>query len=645
MEEEGDLEGLMTLPQVTCFEKSSGPGGVWRSDRQFGNGGDDDVTVTESNSESGESFDENSDTGSRVHGNSRGNMIDRSDEVFVTPSKGEKSSINVDDSASPSKTSEPPSTNMYEGLWINGMKEGMEFFDYTYDDHFHAPQPVFLRRKDVLEYFMARVTKHENIFQHVEFNTSVKSVVYDDSMEKFVIETESDFGETVAQYTFDKCIWSAGLNGKPKIIKDISDELTDFNGTIVHSSDMNALAENDEDHEGVKGKTILMVGDSYSAEDLALQCIKLGAEKIYITSRKASGSAIYMGAWPQEKVEILKYCTPYGVKDDGTNSTILCEGLWPEEGYGDREVENVSIVIFCTGYEPNMEMLDPSLRPYDKNYEVDGAEYFSMPSDWKMRDNCVTHLVGHVEPASDLELSSSYTQEKVYQRMLIDNPNMFFLGESTQYPLLEIDIGANMCMKRILGDEGFDTVPSKEEMKEKNKSYILELMHCVCNRYHHDANYKEAVNKLYDGDDALPKDHWIHDQLSDEYRQWCVESADYEMRILARDAADTKYPLNLGTMEKLNETGIELLHMTISDFYNHVNLRGSSMEEREWKTFRDADPSPFKSLFTGTQAVPLEDKWLQIKDEENEEVNVDESSCKDDFNRRATTKCIGVMSS
>ena len=33
LEAEGDTEGLATLPVVTCFERSSGPGGVWRSDR------------------------------------------------------------------------------------------------------------------------------------------------------------------------------------------------------------------------------------------------------------------------------------------------------------------------------------------------------------------------------------------------------------------------------------------------------------------------------------------------------------------------------------------------------------------------------------------------------------------------------------
>lgn len=33
---EGNEEALANLPTVTCFERASGPGGVWRPSRQFG---------------------------------------------------------------------------------------------------------------------------------------------------------------------------------------------------------------------------------------------------------------------------------------------------------------------------------------------------------------------------------------------------------------------------------------------------------------------------------------------------------------------------------------------------------------------------------------------------------------------------------
>ena len=101
MKEAGDAKGLMNLPRVTVFEKASAPGGVWRNIQNDADGKD------------------------RSNG----------------------------------------STNMYEGLWINAHKDGMEFFDYTFKDHFKTPQPVYLPRQQILEYVLARVTKHEDIFK------------------------------------------------------------------------------------------------------------------------------------------------------------------------------------------------------------------------------------------------------------------------------------------------------------------------------------------------------------------------------------------------------------------------------------------------------------------------------------------------
>ena len=43
---------------------------------------------------------------------------------------------------------------MYEGLWINGCKEALEYFDYTFDDHFQTAMPVFLPRSQVLGAWM-----------------------------------------------------------------------------------------------------------------------------------------------------------------------------------------------------------------------------------------------------------------------------------------------------------------------------------------------------------------------------------------------------------------------------------------------------------------------------------------------------------
>ena len=271
----------MNLPIISVFEKSSSPGGVWRSDR---------------------------------------NREDKTDP-------------NNNNDASP---------NMYEGLWINGHKDALEFFDYTFEDHFKTPQPVYLPRQQILEYMMARVTQHEDIFQDVLLNTNVESVTYDDALEQFVIVSQDKEGMTSKKY-FDKCIWARGSEGVPSIPPEVVEKLGQYKGQVVHSSAMDTLIGSDGKN-AVKGKRILLIGDSYSAEDLALQCIKLGAENIYFTSRELQGSASYMGSWPDGKVEMLIFAEVSGVKDDGTGKTIVFET--GDESHHVPDVEDVSIVIF-----------------------------------------------------------------------------------------------------------------------------------------------------------------------------------------------------------------------------------------------------------------------------------------------------------
>ena len=76
-----------------------------------------------------------------------------------------------------------------------------------------------------------------------------------------------------------------------------------------------------------------------------------------------------------------------------------------------------------------------------------------------------------------------------------------------------------------------------------------------------------------------------------------------------------KYPLQLlGPDGKLNDTGMNLYLILVQDGFNRFST-GYIEAERVWKTFRDADPSPFKSVFTGTTSVPLQGRWLEIGDD------------------------------
>jgi Predicted flavoprotein involved in K+ transport len=549
----GDTLALKKLPVVTVFEKSSSPGGVWRSDR---NKHAFDETTCNSNSDNAE---------------------------------------------------EGASTNMYEGLWINGHKEGMEFFDYTFEEHFKSPTPAYLPRQRILEYIMARVSLHEDIFQNVLFNTSVLSVTYDKEFEQFVVSAQNSHGKTTTQL-FDKCIWASGLNGKPRIPYDLLQKLKNFNGKIAHSSAMDRIASLTPcDHNNaVQGKRILMVGDSYSAEDLALQCIKLGAEKIYITTRTGEGSASYMGSWPENKVEMLWYSQIAGVKEDG--KTIMCDTL--NNDYAPACVNDISIIIFCTGYEPNLHFLDEELQPWKKHEDcgVWCLEDFGENSEtWRMKENAMTEALGHVAPSKELELNSDYIVENSYRRVLIKNPSMMFIYEQTSYPLLEIDVAAWLSLAYITGEL---PIPTEEEMVERNKRELLDSMHELSVRYEIDNNFSAAWC-------ALPSDHWSNDTSCSKYRSYLDEYNSYEIRILARDMKDAKYPLQLGDIHNLNTSGLKLLKMLCDDCIGRYTLSKCDGETKKWKTFRDIDPTPFRSLVTDMASVPLKGKWLEIDDDGN----------------------------
>lgn len=319
LEEEGNRAALATLPDVTCFERSSSPGGVWRSERGEERGCGKSIT-------------------------------------------------------------------MYEALWMNGPKECLEFFDYTFDEHFGCAMPTHLPRKLFLEYMLARCTKdNPRFFEDVKFNTSVESVIYDEEKRKFVIQTldhksQSDLVECTL---FDKCIWAAGINGKPNIPKTIHAVLFSggFKGTVIHSAEVGPIFD-----QCARGKKILMIGDNYSAEDLALMAVKLGADSIDICSRSGEGVACNTGSWPQDRVDIHEMYLPTKVTKDGYGVII-------SNGEEKITLNNIETVIFCTGYAPNMDMLDKSLKP---NFEGPYFSNYSFPKDWKMSKNPLSKEFGDI---------------------------------------------------------------------------------------------------------------------------------------------------------------------------------------------------------------------------------------------------------
>jgi hypothetical protein len=114
-------------------------------------------------------------------------------------------------------------------------------------------------------------------------------------------------------------------------------------------------------------------------------------------------------------VEVLRLMLPIGVTDDGNR--ILCgmnnekdnkEEEEEEESSSDGsqnastvKVTDVSIVIFCTGYNPNMDFLDTDLKSWWWP-----APAWSLPDGWRMEKKSPSAALGTVKPSTELKSES-----------------------------------------------------------------------------------------------------------------------------------------------------------------------------------------------------------------------------------------------
>ena len=70
---------------------------------------------------------------------------------------------------------EPVHGSMYRYLWSNGPKEGLEFADYTFEEHFGKPIASYPPRAVLFDYIEGRVKK-AGVRDYIQFNTIVRDV-------------------------------------------------------------------------------------------------------------------------------------------------------------------------------------------------------------------------------------------------------------------------------------------------------------------------------------------------------------------------------------------------------------------------------------------------------------------------------------
>lgn len=230
------------------------------------------------------------------------------------------------------KDGEPCHGSMYRYLWSNGPKEGLEFADYSFDEHFGQEIASYPPRAVLFDYIEGRVKK-AGVRDWIRFNNVVRDVSYDDASGKFTVtarDSEKD-AETVEEY--DHVIVASGHFSVPNVPEYPG--FDGFNGRILHAHDFRDARE-------FEGKNILIMGSSYSAEDIGSQCWKYGAKSIVSCYR--SGPMGY--DWPDNWDEV-----PALDRVEGRTAH-----------FSDGTSREVDAIILCTGYKHHFNFLPDDLR-------------------------------------------------------------------------------------------------------------------------------------------------------------------------------------------------------------------------------------------------------------------------------------------
>lgn len=227
---------------------------------------------------------------------------------------------------------EPVHSSMYRYLWSNGPKEGLEFADYSFEEHFGKQIASYPPRAVLFDYIEGRVLK-AGIRDWIRFNTPVRFVRYNESDETFTITAHDQDKDSTYEETFDYVICASGHFTTPNVPH--YEGFEDFKGRILHAHDFRDACE-------FEGKDLLLLGSSYSAEDIGSQCWKYGAKSITTSYRSAPMDF----KWPDNWDEV-----PALVKMDGKTAH-----------FKDGTTREVDAIILCTGYKHFFNFLPDDLR-------------------------------------------------------------------------------------------------------------------------------------------------------------------------------------------------------------------------------------------------------------------------------------------
>ncbi len=289
----------------------------------------------------------------------------------------------------------PVHGSMYRYLWSNGPKEVLEMADYTFEEHFGKPIPSFPPREVLYDYVTGRAA-NDDLRSFIQFNTAVRWIA-EDGHGAFEVTVESlTDGHTRVEHV-DHVIVATGHYSIPNV--PFYEGFATFPGRIMHSHDF-------RDAHEFAGRDLLVMGSSYSAEDIALQSKKYGARSVTITYR----------------TEPMGFSWPGGIEE----VPLLTQVQGNTAHFGDGSTRHVDAIVLCTGYRHSFPFIEEALR---------------------------------------LRTANELYPPNLYRGVFwLDNPKMMYLGMQDQYYTFSFfDVQA--CTTRDFVLERL-SLPSRQEMAE-----------------------------------------------------------------------------------------------------------------------------------------------------------------------------------
>ena len=222
--------------------------------------------------------------------------------------------------------------SMYRYLWSNGPKEGLEFADYTFEEHFGKPIASYPPRPVLFDYIKGRVEK-AGVRKYIRFNTNVRDVRHDPASAKFTVTARDGVSDSETIEEYDHVIVASGHFSMPNVPH--YEGFENFNGRILHAHDFRDARE-------FAGQDILILGTSYSAEDIGSQCWKYGCKSVTVAHRTAPIGYEWPDNW-QEVPALVK--VEKGVAH-----------------FKDGQSKKIDTIILCTGYRHHFGFLPDALR-------------------------------------------------------------------------------------------------------------------------------------------------------------------------------------------------------------------------------------------------------------------------------------------